>query len=404
MLSELCIIAGVTTIAALPGLSGRQTSFNPTQQHIDVSGAHSFIAPTASDLRGPCPALNALANHGYIARNGYTTLQESLDAIIKVYGLSYDFAFSLATFGAVQTGDGNHFSIGGPPGKSLPVVGGLLGQPRGLSNSHNKIEGDASPTRGDLYQFGEAYLTQLPFFQGLYDLPGNAANPNYDLEVLGDHSVNRVKQSISQNPYYLRGIVGFFLPPVAHAFIFRMFSNKSAAYPEGFLDRGTLKSFYAMSGPEDGLVYTQGNERIPENWYTRPVGDPYDIPYFLSDYKTQVQEHPELLAFGGNTGTVNSFTGLDVTNLTGGAYNAETLLQGNNLGCFLFQSAVLLAPDLIRNTGVIADVLGAVAKVNTAVAQAVSGLGCPQLSQYDYDDSQLSKYPGYTKLTKQGTY
>lgn len=95
-----------------------------------------------------------------------------------------------------------------------------------------------------------------------------------------------------------------------------MFSNKSAAYPEGFLDRGTLKSFYAMSGPEDGLVYTPGNEHIPENWYTRPVGDPYDIPHFLSDYKTQLQEHPELLAFGGNTGTVNSFTGLDVTNLT----------------------------------------------------------------------------------------
>ena len=63
-----------------------------------------------------------------------------------------------------------------------------------------------------------------------------------------------------------------------------------------------------------------------------------------------------------------------------------------------------MAPDLIRDTGVIADVLGAVAKVNNAVAQAVSGLGCPQLSQYDFDESQLSKYPGYAKLTRQGTY
>ena len=64
----------------------------------------------------------------------------------------------------------------------------------------------------------------------------------------------------------------------------------------------------------------------------------------------------------------------------------------------------MVAPDLIRDTGVIADVAGAVAKVNDAVAQAVSGLGCPQLSQYDFDESQLSKYPGYTKLTRQGTY
>lgn len=88
----------------------------------------------------------------------------------------------------------------------------------------------------------------------------------------------------------------------------------------------------------------------------------------------------------------------------GGAYNAETLLQGNNLACFLFQSAAIAAPDQIRQTSVIADVLGAVAKINSVVAQATSGLGCPQLSKYDYDTSQLSKYPGYTKLTKQGTY
>ena len=72
--------------------------------------------------------------------------------------------------------------------------------------------------------------------------------------------------------------------------------------------------------------------------------------------------------------------------------------------CFLFQSAAQATPDLVRNTGVIADVLGAVAKVNNAVNEALSGLGCPQLSQYDYDNSQLSKYPGYTRLSKQGTY
>ena len=95
-----------------------------------------------------------------------------------------------------------------------------------------------------------------------------------------------------------------------------MFANHSAAYPEGFLDRDTLKSFYAMSGPENGLVYTPGNERIPENYYTRAVGDPYDIPRLMLDIKTLVQAHPEFLAFGGNTGTVNSFAGLNIADLT----------------------------------------------------------------------------------------
>ena len=66
--------------------------------------------------------------------------------------LGQDIALGLAALGAVQAGDGNHFSIGGPPATSLPVVGGLLGRPRGISNSHNRFEGDASSTRGDLYQ------------------------------------------------------------------------------------------------------------------------------------------------------------------------------------------------------------------------------------------------------------
>jgi len=111
--------------------------------------------------------------------------------------------------------------------------------------------------------------------------------------------------------------LGFFIPPGTHAFIFRMFSNKSATYPDGFLDRGTLKSFYSMTGADQSsLKYTPGAERIPNNWYTRAAGDPYSVPFFISDFKTLVQQHPELLTFGGNTGTVNSFTGLDFGNLT----------------------------------------------------------------------------------------
>lgn len=41
-----------------------------------VTGDHSFIAPDfdAGDQRGPCPGLNALANHGYIGRNGVTSV------------------------------------------------------------------------------------------------------------------------------------------------------------------------------------------------------------------------------------------------------------------------------------------------------------------------------------------
>ena len=80
------------------------------------------------------------------------------------------------------------------------------------------------------------------------------------------------------------------------------------------------------------------------------------------------------------------------------------MLEGNNFACFLFQSVAVAAPDLIRDTGVLAEIESAIAQVNNAVAQAVRSFGCPQLSQYDYNDDQLSKYPGYTKLEKDGTY
>ena len=95
-----------------------------------------------------------------------------------------------------------------------------------------------------------------------------------------------------------------------------MFSNKSVEYPEGFLDRDTLKSFYGITGEEDNLKYTPGTERIPYNWYTRAIADPYSGLSLVLDLKYFVQQHPELIAFGGNTGTVNSFTGLDIGNLT----------------------------------------------------------------------------------------
>ena len=50
----------------------RQVGFDPTAQHVSTTGEHAWVAPdfTAGDQRGPCPGLNALANHGYLPHNG----------------------------------------------------------------------------------------------------------------------------------------------------------------------------------------------------------------------------------------------------------------------------------------------------------------------------------------------
>lgn len=73
-----------------------QFSFDPLRQLISVSGSNKFIPPGPNDLRGPCPGLNAMANHGYIKRSGVVGLVEVVDASIKVFGFTTEFALVLS--------------------------------------------------------------------------------------------------------------------------------------------------------------------------------------------------------------------------------------------------------------------------------------------------------------------
>jgi len=146
---------------------------------------------------------------------------------------------------------------------------------------------------------------------------------------------------------------------------------------------------------------TPGYEKIPDNWYKRAIGDEYTIPFFQTDLTNAALKYPQFLSVGGNTGTTNSFTGVDITNLTGGVYNSQTLLQGNNAACFAYQNAQQGAPDLLK--GVFTDTTAALAKLNDAFNNAYSALGgCPQLQSID--ESQFDKYPGYSKLKSNGAY
>jgi hypothetical protein len=47
---------------------------------------HPYIAPGPNDIRGACPGMNTLANHGFIHRNGSDiTAKMILDAMEMVY-------------------------------------------------------------------------------------------------------------------------------------------------------------------------------------------------------------------------------------------------------------------------------------------------------------------------------
>lgn len=382
-------------------VNGVAPGFDAAAQLIDVSGAHAFMPPGHGDLRGPCPGLNALANHNYLPHNGVATIDEFVSATGSVFGMGVDLATFLSTYGAVMDGDLTSWSIGGPPGGAL--LSGILSPPQGISGSHNKYETDGSPTRGDLYEYGNDYLVQLSQFQALYDKQSGVddADANYDLDILTEFRAERIAQSKANNPYFFSApFAGVAVQPAAYTFIYRFMANKSAEYPEGVLNKEVLKSFFSITGEDGNLTYTPGNERIPDNWYKRAIGDEYTIPFYATDADAAALQYPEFLEVGGNTGTVNSFTGVDISNLTGGVYNAQNLLQGNNLACFGFQAAIQFAPDLLQ--GEVSDVTDAVNELTSSLGSSLTTLGCPTLQSID--ESQFAQFPGYSKLNADGAY
>ncbi|PQE26175.1 hypothetical protein CJF30_00000925 [Rutstroemia sp. NJR-2017a BBW] len=145
-----------------------------------------------------------------------------------------------------------------------------------------------------------------------------AYNDNYNISATRDHGAWNRAQSVSNNPYFFSPPFAGFVASVAHPFVVNMFSNHSAEQPNGYLDRATLKSFFGVSGPDSALVWNKGQERIPNNWYRRPSSNPYTLASGVLDTLANLRAYPDSFRVGGNTGTVNSFAGVDLGNLTGG--------------------------------------------------------------------------------------
>lgn len=53
---------------------------NDTSVKLVNDKAHPYIKPGPTDLRGPCPGLNTLANHGYLPRYVTTLFENGLHA------------------------------------------------------------------------------------------------------------------------------------------------------------------------------------------------------------------------------------------------------------------------------------------------------------------------------------
>ncbi|KAJ4384921.1 hypothetical protein N0V86_000525 [Didymella sp. IMI 355093] len=377
-----------------PQSANAKRSFDADAQHVSTTGDYAYMAPGPNDLRGPCPGLNVMANHGYLPRNGVASVAQLTTASNKVFGMGLDLAAILAVYSAVMAGDVTSCSIGGKP-KSGGLLGGLtsslglFGEPQGLSASHNRFEADASPTRGDLFKTGDPVSLNLDQFEQLIAMP---KGPNgYDLTVIYPLRGARFNDSIATNGRFFSGpFTQLAVNAAAYLFTYRLFANYSAEYPDGYLDEETLKSFQGVTGEKGSFQWQAGRERIPDNWHRRPLDNPYSLVSLNVDALDMLEHIPYVAAIGGNTGEPNTFTGVNIADLTGGVFNAETLLEGNNLMCFAFTALEEAVPDIL--SGLLGNVLLAVKKLSTALDPVLDTFGCPQLTKYD--QTLLGKFPG----------
>jgi hypothetical protein len=173
-----------------------------------VDGEHEWKAPdfASGAQRGPCPGLNALANHNYISRDGVAGLLSVIGPINEVFGMDVGLATILSVMGTVHSGDPLSltpgFSIDGYSSKVRNILGnllGLLGQPRGIGKAHNWLEADASLTRDDLYVTGDASTLNLDKFMALYNRADEDGVISEDSFL--EHSLDGLHECIANNPY-----------------------------------------------------------------------------------------------------------------------------------------------------------------------------------------------------------
>ncbi|EIN14758.1 heme-thiolate peroxidase [Punctularia strigosozonata HHB-11173 SS5] len=199
---------------------------------MDTLLQHPYHPPAASDSRSPCPALNTLANHGILPRDGrHISLFQLADAVRRAYHLSTPLAYLLA-------------------------VGGLLLCSRrwlaahidlGDLARHDRIEHDASLVHADAPK-GARYAPTAVDPALLSDVLARCPPQGMGLEDLCE--VRAARETANARDARLDGL------------------HRTLGAAEAVFLYNTLKD--ASGGvPRDRLEQWLGEERFPDGW-TRP--------------------------------------------------------------------------------------------------------------------------------------
>ena len=121
---------------------------------------------------------------------------------------------------------------------------------------------------------------------------------------------------------------------------------------------------------------------------------------------------PEALSVGGNTGEVNTFTGVDLGNITGGVYQTSDLTDPKKFVCYLYQLSLAITPDFLRSEALGDALGGALNLLQTQISPLVDP-SCAKIGELglrggiceafgmlmrsrlaNYDDAFAAEFPG----------
>ncbi|BAE57273.1 unnamed protein product [Aspergillus oryzae RIB40] len=221
----------------------------------------------------------------------------------------------------------------------------------------------------------------------------------FSMDLMAKRAKIRMDQTKQSNPeFYYGPVTGLIARNAGYLFPARLFRNYSQENPEGVLTKEIVRNFFAIYGEEGNFTYRQGWERIPENWYKSPVD--YGLVKLNLDTLDWLLKYPELGSIGGNTGTINSFTGIDLSDATGGVFNLTTLLKENNLLCFAFEALKFLSPNALA--GLYKTLSIPLDMISVAISTSLLNFSCPafkdmQIGGKPFWEAIQNDFPGAAK-------
>ncbi|KAI9729140.1 MAG: hypothetical protein M1828_000225 [Chrysothrix sp. TS-e1954] len=269
----------------LPPLTGVLSALDlPTPQESGLKAipgddpAHQYQPPGSTDVRGTCPTLNALANHGYLSRTGVTSFAEAANAIQTAYSMAFDLAVFLSALGLLAGGDipTGKYTIGGRDSR----VPETLGEPVYGIDRHGLFELDGSISRGDRY-FGDNHSFNISRWNKLVGDANDVGGGLFNTDAVKKNAADQVDASREENPNFTFG-ANFAVVYATRALLTRPLPNGTEPNVANFKN---IAPFYL-------------NETFPEGWFRIP--NSYSLVDILADIGDFFLYKPQLIGTNYN--------------------------------------------------------------------------------------------------------